>query len=294
MYRQIFVPLDGSAVAEQSLPYVRLLAKSLELPVRLLACVAGESHSQEESAEQDRQAAEYLKRAAASLLGGGLEVSTLAVRGDPASRITDEAALADGALLVMTSRGRSGIQRWSLGSVAERVLHSTPRPLMMIRSGGAAPGDEVRLRTAVVPLDGSPLAEQALPHAAALAAALGMSLVLVRVLSPDVGYYLHPDGFGGASRDRAEELEGQAQDYLAQAADRVRGQGVETVEGRVLHGDPSMALLDFVRAIPECLLIMTTHGRSGIGRWIMGSVADRMVRHNEGPVLVVRAIGEGT
>jgi len=293
MFSEILVPLDGSDAGAQILPLVRALSERLQLPVRLLACVAGEAHRGAEWVHRTDLARDYLAQAATLLTAAGVQVEMLVTQGDdPAVQIVS-AAQAPHALVVMSSHGHSGVKRWLLGSVTERVLQSTRQPLLIARAHAGDGADEVALQTVVVPVDGSTLAEGALPEAVRFARALGASLMLVQALAGDIDYYLHPESFGGAARDRAEELEGQAQDYLAALAERVRNMGATSVETQLLHGDPATVLVDCLSTLPGHLVVMTTHGRSGLGRWVLGSIAGRLARHNDGPVLILPAANPG-
>jgi nucleotide-binding universal stress UspA family protein len=287
MFSEILVPLDGSDVSARVLPLARTLSVRLQLPVRLLACVAGEAHHGAEWVHRSDLARGYLAQAATQLTAAGVQVEMLVTQGDdPAAQIVG-AAQAPRALVVMSTHGHSGIKRWLLGSVTERVLQSTTHPLLIARTHADDGPDEAAMQTIVVPVDGSALAEGALPEAVQFARAFGASLILVQALAGDIDYYLHPESFGGAARDRAEELEGQALDYLAALAERVRDMGATNVETRLLHGDPATVLLDCLSTLPNHLVVMTTHGRSGLGRWVIGSVAGRLARHNDGPVLIL-------
>jgi nucleotide-binding universal stress UspA family protein len=145
------------------------------------------------------------------------------------------------------------------------------------------------LTSLVVPLDGSALAEQALPLAAGLARKLGLNLTLLRS-TPSIGDYFKYAGSPPPARmeDLAQEADDEAAAYLDETGQRLRLEGVSYVEGRLVHGPAEMAITDYVQEVPHCLVAMTTHGRSGIGRWVLGSVADRVIRHSSAPVLVIR------
>ncbi|MEX2482267.1 MAG: universal stress protein [Gammaproteobacteria bacterium] len=291
MYKEILIPLDGSNVAEQVLPYATLLAERLHLPLRLLACVAGEAHGSEAWAKRCDLARDYLDQTAAPLADAGVQVATLVTQGDDAaSQIAATVAEADAPLVLMATHGRAGARRWLLGSVTERVLHTIHKPLLVVRAAEEEAPTPARLSTIVVPLDGSSFAEQALPEAVRLAEAFAASIVLVRALGSAVDYYLHPESFGGAARDLAEELEGQAEDYLSEVAERLRGMGATRVDTKVLHGDTAGVLVEFMEQTPDHLVIMTSHGRTGVKRWALGSIATRVVRHAPGTVLILPAM----
>jgi nucleotide-binding universal stress UspA family protein len=134
-------------------------------------------------------------------------------------------------------------------------------------------------QTILVPLDGSPLAERALTTANGLASAVASRIILLRVL-PD---HRTKTEFG-TSPDAVTRPE--IESYLAQTARRLTAPAVETV---VAGGDPAEAILAQVAARGVDLIVMSTHGRSGIGRWIFGSVADEVMRHASVPILLVSA-----
>jgi nucleotide-binding universal stress UspA family protein len=183
--------------------------------------------------------------------------------------------------------------RWFLGSVADRVLHSTQNPLLVIhpleRPAGDGPGALARI---VAPLDGSPLAESVLTHVTPMARALDLTVCLVRVTRTAADYH----GFGGdpydysplRGDDPSEAVDSAASAYLQGVRERLLREGVAVVEELILHGDAASGILDAASASPGSMVAMTSHGRSGIGRWVLGSVADRVVRYSGVPVLLVR------
>ena len=204
--------------------------------------------------------------------------------GQAASMIVDQAEQAEGTLIAMCTHGRSGISRWVLGSVAEKVLNATNNPLLVIRarplesdSPDAVSTHSERWATTVtikavtVPLDGSSVSEQILSHAKSIAKSLDVPVTLVGVATPD-------------------SSEAEVAGYLDTAANTLRQDGVSSNETQLLHGDPADAILDMLQQSPDCLVAMTTRGRSGVKRWTMGSVTDRVVRYSGAPVLVVRGV----
>ncbi|MFQ5960094.1 MAG: universal stress protein [Candidatus Methylomirabilales bacterium] len=307
MYRRILVPLDGSELAEQVLPYVRILGKSLPARIELLRVFEPVSPSLADPAHGlylhriitsvRTQMQDYLDSVAASLRKDGLTVSTIVHEGNPAPSIVQESETVPDTMVAMCTHGRSGITRWVLGSTTDKVLHATSHPILIVRvrhqQGDRA---KVKLRSLLVPLDGSTIAEQALPHAVALATALGLNIILLKVTQSAEEYPLPASDFAGYPLARIEGLieqrDAEAQEYLETVCERLREQGLASVEGRVVHGHPGGTIIDLSREIPHCMVAMTTHGVSGIDRWIRGSVADRVVRHSTDPVLVIRATKE--
>lgn len=299
MYQRILVPLDGSATAEQALPYARLLSKGFKASIELLRVIdspTADVVDLEHSAIMDQlaetakaQAEEYLANVAGSLRTGGLEVSTTILEGDSASSIVSQSEKERGTLVAISTHGRSGLTRWVMGSVSDKVLHATRAPMLIIRSEESAPSPDVNISGIIIPLDGSELAEQVLPHAVAVANALGLKATLLRVTPTAGDYFRYMDYPPADYEDLSKEVDDDAVKYLDNINRRVKLGGVSQTEERLIHGSAAFAITDFVKEVPNSLVAMTTHGRSGVGRWVLGSVADRVIRHSGGPVLVVRA-----
>jgi nucleotide-binding universal stress UspA family protein len=142
----------------------------------------------------------------------------------------------------------------------------------------------------LVPLDGSPLAEQALPHAVEIARAFGARLTLFSVVE---SYQLYPQpGVIGpvlSVQFNIDEETSKTSEYLRGLADKLRADGIDVVV-EVRQGDPAAEICDYAKSIGADLIVMSTHGRSGIRRWVYGSVADRILRSANVPVLLVRAL----
>jgi nucleotide-binding universal stress UspA family protein len=220
-------------------------------------------------------------------------------QGGPASWIISEAEKEPGTLIAMSTHGRSGVARWLLGSVTDKVLLATTTPLLIVRSSEPPnPVSEVQLKTVIVPLDGSVLAEQVLLHVATLAKALDLAVKLVRV-HPSVEEYSRyferqqigsaATVYSGPYEVFSKEADAQAMEYLHEVKMQLHHEGVWLVEESLLRGHPAATIVELARETPGSLIAMTTHGRSGIGRWLLGSVADRVIRHSGVPVLVVRS-----
>jgi len=136
------------------------------------------------------------------------------------------------------------------------------------------------------------VAEQVVPHVVNLAKGLGLRVILVSVTFPTedayraMGYPVTPYG------DLSWQVDAQAEGYFQQIRENLHQQGVSQVEEKLLHGHPAGAIVDLARKTPSSLIAMATHGRSGVGRWVLGSVTDRVIRHSGGPILVIRAVPE--
>ena len=217
-------------------------------------------------------------------------MASLVKEGHPASCIADEGDKEPGTLIAMSTHGYSGVTRWVMGSVTDKVLHATANPLLIVRAReqtGTPP--EVRLESVIVPLDESTMAEEALPHVVHIAKALRLKVTPVRVTPTVDAYYRYAEYASGNWDSVAMQVDDQAASYLNVIRQKLLGQGVPLVEERLLHGPPAMAIVDLARETRNNLVIMTTHGRSGLGRWVLGSVADRVVQNSGDPVLVIRA-----
>src|SRR5499433_1353109 len=190
MFTRVLIPLDGSNLAENVLPYARVIARALDLRVELLSVVdsmdfartthAGHVRDFDPLIEATTQEGKrYLEGTARSF--GGTEVSYSVERGLADQIIIEKAARDKGTLIAMATRGRSGIHRWLMGSVAEKVLRGATNPLLLVRGNEEGKSDgAATLKSIVVPLDGSTLAESVLPRAMELAKKLGLAIVLTR------------------------------------------------------------------------------------------------------------------
>lgn len=293
-YARLLVPLDGSPLAEQAVPYARLLGRGLDVPVHLMACLTRTARSGVDAANLSTVVRTYLDRVALPLQEAGVHVSTVLAEGDAAAEIADEADRQPETLTLMSTHGRSGIRRWALGSVTDRVLRATTGPLMVIRPGNEpmTPPVDAALDTVVVPLDGSELAERALPHAHLLADALELRVMLVHVVGNLADYYGPMETVPEADGDGQEGEHQEGAAYLSQVREREQHTRIASAEEVVLSGHPTETVIELVRELPGAMVVMTTHGRSGPGRWLLGSVADQVVRHAERPVLLVRSAGQ--
>ncbi|MBI4526035.1 MAG: universal stress protein [Deltaproteobacteria bacterium] len=298
MHTRMLVPLDGSKVAEQVLPYARFLAKALAIPVELLEVIDSETitllsnpkqgHEAETvvSARMESNSRSYLEAIARSF--EGVSVKCFVARGKPEELIIDKAAADKETLIAMSTHGRSGIQRWLLGSVADKVIRGATNHVLLIRASDEGKTDgEAVLNSAIVPLDGSPLAEKVLPYVEDLARKMKLKVILIRA------YALPPavtgDEYGTYTEELIGKLEAEAGDYLAAKVKEIKRRGIENVSSVVDLGYGAAEIITLARKTPDNLIAMCTHGRSGIKRWVLGSVTERVVLHSGDPVLIIRA-----
>jgi nucleotide-binding universal stress UspA family protein len=295
MYTRMLIPLDGSNVAEQVLPYARFLAKALKIPVELLEVVDLEALRLlanpergryidtllSEKTETDRS---YLEAIAQSFQG--TQVTCAVEKGKAEDVVIERAATDKDTLIVMTTHGRSGIQRWVLGSVADKVLHGSTNHLFLIHTNDQArAGGEAPLKKVIVPLDGSPLAETVLPYVFDLAKKMRLEVIFVRAYALPTST---ADEYETYSDELISQIEADAQDYLAEKVREAKAKGLENVSSVVNIGYGAEEIITLARKTPDNFVAMCTHGRSGIKRWVLGSVTDRVVRHSGDPVLIIR------
>ncbi|MBI2321738.1 MAG: universal stress protein [Chloroflexi bacterium] len=138
----------------------------------------------------------------------------------------------------------------------------------------------------LVPLDGSKLAEVALPHAVTLAKQSKGTVVLLRVTQPVTAMVMPEAAYVDWDRIQAE-IEAEARAYLADVSARLAAEGL-AVQTQLKTADPAEAIIETAKTGGADLIVMATHGRSGLGRWVLGSVADRVVRAATAPVLLIR------
>jgi nucleotide-binding universal stress UspA family protein len=297
MYSRLLIPLDGSKPAEQALPYARCLAKALSVPVELLEAIDSESLQGSAYPEQGRyfdtllaekkaSSRNYLDTIAASF--DGAAVTSTVQSGKAADLIIDKAAGDRDALIMMATHGRSGIQRWIIGSVADKVLHGSTNHLLLIHAteNGNTEG-EASLKKVIVPLDGSPLAEKVLPHVVELAKTMRIDVTLLRAyaLPPAIS----PEEYGVYSGELINQLESEAKNYLEEKARELRQEGVPSVASILELGYGAEKIIEVARKTPDNFIAICTHGRSGFKRLVLGSVTERVTRHSGDPVLVIRA-----
>ena len=297
MYTQIVIPLDGSQVAEQVLPYARFLAKKLAIPVHLLQVIDPDVVSLLANPGQGRyidtivddltrESRAYLESIAKSI--AGKSVQCLVEKGKAEDILIEQAAADKDSLMIMATHGRSGIQRWLLGSVADKVLHGATNHVFLIRATdqGKSAGESV-LKTVVVPLDGSPLAEQVLPHVADLAKRLGLQIILTRAYA--LPSAVAPDAYGTYTEELINQLETETREYLAGKIEGLKEKGLENITTVPDFGYGAEEIIKLARQTPDNFIAMCSHGRSGIRRWVLGSVTERVVQHSGDPVLIIRA-----
>ena len=301
MYNKILVPLDGSDTAEKVLPYARCFAGKFNIPVDLLAVVdIGDiaSHMASEKArfldvlieEAVNQSTSYLRGIATSFAAA--QVSCTVAKGKAADTIIENAAGDPAILIAMATHGRSGLNRFLLGSVAEKVLRGASNPMLLIRAASEAKSvGEAIFKSIIVPMDGSELAASVLPIAAELAQKLDLDVELFSVYHIPYNVYAGDEGFYASHYDALlASARDEAQEYLEKQAAEVKKLGAPRVVCSTKEGFAADEIIALGRKTADNLIAMSSHGRSGVRRWVLGSVAETVVRHCDDPILVIRAV----
>lgn len=298
MYTRMLVPLDGSTISEGVLPYARTFANALALPVHLLQVMDPDMLIPSVAARQGlsdniltinrEHNGDYLKEIAASF-SNPAAVSSSVIVGKPAEAIMEVAATDRDTLIAIATHGRSGVRRWLLGSVAEKVLHGADNDVLLIRATAQIDRKTTaQLKRLVVPLDGSELAEEALRCGVELAKKMNLEIILLRVyVAPGAAY--STGSYAPEWKSLDQVVRQKANEYLEDKTKQLRNQGLEQLSFRMAEGSAAEQIIEAARERPDSLIAMSTHGASGVGRWVLGSVTERVIRHSDTAVVVVRA-----
>lgn len=301
MYSKILVPLDGSKTAEKVLPYARYLAGKFKVPVELLAVLDIAEMATHISAEKARHldtmiedgvraSTTYLRGIATTFPDGNVTCTVEKDRAEEA--IIGKAGADGGTLIAMATHGRSGLNRFLLGSVAEKVLRGSTNPVAVVRAKEEAKstGEAAPCKSIIVPLDGSDLAESVIPMVAAIAKTLDVEVVLFRAYHIPYNAYAADDGYYAVNYDELiAGVRDEANEYLDKKVAEMKQRGVAKVSAISKEGFAGDEIIALGHKTPDGLIAMCSHGRSGVKRWMLGSVTENVVRHSDDPVLVMRA-----
>jgi nucleotide-binding universal stress UspA family protein len=293
---RVLVPLDGSELAAKALPFAELLCRQLSaelhlvtvVPLLVIPYIGGQAYIPEDvyvQLEADRNVAanQVLEQAATAARAQGLQVQTHLARGDAAAALLSIASELQVALVVMTTHGRTGFVRFTLGSVADKVVRGGASPVLLVRSSAAdslSPHD-IQLAHALVPLDGSPLAEEPLTSLVpVLAGSVLREVTLLRVADPRDGESGHRacETYLHSLRKRLVDLLGD-RDCVISVLVRSNDNPAATIVADAENAQDG-----------ACdLVLMSTRGEAGIGRWAFGGVTDRVLRDGQIPLLLVQS-----
>jgi nucleotide-binding universal stress UspA family protein len=187
----------------------------------------------------------------------------------------------------MATHGRSGVKRWLLGSITEKILRGSNNHLLVVRANEEAKTEnKATLDSVMVPLDGSEQAETALPIVMELAKAMNLKVVLLQAYGANIPY---SEDYVAELDELEAESEKEALSYLHSKVRRLKSEGLVDVSPLASQGEAAETIIEWAKGSPNSLIAMCTHGRSGVKRWALGSITEKVVRHSDGPVLVIRA-----
>jgi nucleotide-binding universal stress UspA family protein len=292
----IIVPLDGSSFAEVAVPLGRLLSDLTDAPLHLVHVmtppVAPPFQPDQQIAidEHVRSRSQVYLDGLADEAGESAAATTALLSGDEgvATALASYAQEHEASWIVLTTHGAGGLSRWFRGSVADELVRKAVTPLLFLRpwdvTGTLSPGQK-RFQKILVPLDGSPEGEAALGPAAALARAFGAELDLVRVVPPRPEMGLHGLSFQFGS----EEIDDEAAAYITAQVESLREPGL-VVEGfRAVHEDVKGGIVASIQERDVDAVVMSTHGRGGLERAVLGGVADDLLHAAAVPLGLVHA-----
>jgi nucleotide-binding universal stress UspA family protein len=288
------IPLDGTELSESAFALLPLVKKLNIDTVRLVSVWKSSDEESEAGVEQQKlddatekgraHLASYLDRKAGAVREAGLEVEMVVRHGTPHEEIL--ASTDDVDMIIIATHGRSGIARWWLGSTADHVIKESACPVLVIGPNVDIDLVNYNLRRILVPLDGSPTAEQALALAVWIGDQMGAELDIVRAMS--LTNVTYDPGMGMYSGELITAMEDSVKAYLQEVAGKLGGRQATTT---MMIGSPGEALLEHQKETPCDLVVATTHGRTGVKRAALGSVSDRLL-HGSAPVLLFRPSDE--
>jgi nucleotide-binding universal stress UspA family protein len=298
--RTVLVPLDGSETGERALPWAKAVAGAdadadiVLMEVTPVASTIRSFNGQvigtaETIQEGYRQMAEtQLNDAIAKWFGEGARVSTVIASGDPSEQILAVAAEKKADLIVMSSHGRGAIGRFVSGSVADRVVRHAPVPVMIVGPEGAIATD-AKVARIVAPVEDSELSRAALPIAAALSKSTNAPVTVINVVVPsnDVSA-IYPGMIGtvppSAYENAQERMTADAKAVVDQAVAALKGNGVDA-RGEIYQGGAANSIISALQ--PGDVIVLSSHARSGLARWVIGSTSMKLIRNGQAPVVIV-------
>jgi nucleotide-binding universal stress UspA family protein len=302
MIDSIVVPLDGSAVSEQAVPFAHALAQAGQATLHLLHVYVPYSADPLYvpgvpviDAEGNLHARDhphaYLAQISHRLRDQGSIVISHAVRdvdGSIAHTILHYAQTVGAGLIVLTTHGRGGFEHWWLGSVAETMARSSSVPLLVVPSGCSVSTSSLVPKRILIPLDGSVTAAGILHHAQELSTLTDATYMLLRVVVP-ARLHEHSPFFSPVDLDpaRTERECVEARHNLECVAGDLDPIGERVETHVVVASHPALAIVEAAKPM-GIWIAMATHGRGGFQRLLLGSTADKVLRIAETPVLLYR------
>lgn len=281
-YQKILVPLDGSDAAAFALPYAADLARSHDAEIVLMLLNAlpippGSAEQVEPDSQTQEQIRTRLEAVRGQLRGEGVRVQEQIVESWDESlfRFAEAEHIS---LIVMATQGRGDLIRGLFGEQLEEALHQLPIPLLLVRPS---------YHKIIVPLDGSGWSESALPRAVEIARTHQAELILLHIYYSATSGYADQLALAG-QQDIADQAYEQIRERLVALRNELRYQGLKAREQIIRSNNPAQAICEFAESEEGmCMVVMSTHGRTGLSRLLIGSVAQRVIKNLRCPVTLV-------
>lgn len=287
MYHKVIVPIDGSENSEVVLPYIEELARNFGSELNFISV----------SAEPERTLGRLLQRHLETLVNEfktkGLKASGFYTHGNPVEEITKYAQEMSADLIVMATHGHSGFVEWAIGGVAEKVLIRATEPILLIpvKHKEIKPQDNYKFKRILLPVAGSGPSPVALPWAKELARKTNAKLFLLNVIlstSKVVGILNYAISF---EKQLIALLRQRAEEYINAISPELRNEGID-FQTDLTMGIPSDAIMDFAEQNSIDLIVMSSRGRTGASRVVLGSVTHQIIHSTKLPVLIVKVRGK--
>jgi nucleotide-binding universal stress UspA family protein len=293
MYNKILAPLDGSELAEVSLWYAARLAGRLQASLTLVYVVNPTEMTSRHMYEcylQDTvvKIKEQAQKMSTEAMGGEITVDYKILKGDPSEEIVDYADKNKIDLIILSTQGKSGIKRWALGNVANKVISATRKQVLLIRAKGAKSDVyKDKLVKVLVPVDGSRESESILQFVTYLASKLDLEVTIFHMLVQPIESFPNKEMI-----DRSDRLRKQGKTYTEKLGAKLTRQGlrVKTVFNEIYQSGEAAEIIKLAEEGGFSMVAMATHGRSGVGRWIYGSNANKVLNEGSTPLLLVRPV----
>lgn len=278
MYNKVIVPLDGSPLAEVALPYAEEVAGKLGTKITLLTVMSSEEAEEYQNHQSyitriadntRRHVSKYVENPASK----DIVVEAVTRSGNAAGGILNFTEKGYPSLIIMATHGRSGLSRWAVGSIADKIVRSTSlQPVMLIRAHGAHPDIRAKriLKRVLVPLDGSTESEAVIPFITEIARSLQMEITLLRVIPKS----------GNSQTDVETYLQNWCEQF---------NQEELTADFCMQTGAAADEIIDLADTLASDLVAMSTRGQTATSLWALGSVAHKVLLGGNTPLLLIKA-----
>ena len=292
MYKKILVPLDGSRLAEKALPYAMDMATRFDSEIVLIYVrLPAEDPYHPVLKSYLKKVADDIKEKTDIEINHAI-VSVGEVVRHPADGIVNYASDNNIDIIIMASHGHSGIKHWALGGVSDKILRISDIPVLLVRADSE---EKVSFNNILVPLDRSGVAECVFPHVSGIAAGYDSHRVtLLHIVEPH--FLLASDYYDYGNQqyliEEYQRIERMNKNAATKYLKKIMGKtGLDdsVVHIEVITGNVAESVVDYTKSDKVDLIVMASHGRSGVSRWVLGSIADRVLHYSDLPVLLVRA-----